>query len=578
MCDKSIAAGMPDAAKQSLQPSEANGPVPANDDAADATRDDLRPPGSSPLVEPQPNHAEPLSAGGAPPDDVRTELTPRPSEEAPPVGPPDRAVLFNTDDAVRLKAGNVKDKIKKYLHVSEMLRTLSLLRESTSLFSYGRKKREDALAEHEVRANRNREVTPPASSVESNLFFVRPVELFVTTVRRYWTTIQITGIDPDVRLKVQIFDDLVRLSRFQSEITAEGGGREFSGPVDEMENRVDLAIERAVSTFDGMLLSAESSGELVKNMMSRINHADLREEAKMHVGAVDGLVMKLDLHVPEKSRSSELGEHLLFALGVLIEIEKRRLLVKELLDKDRRRRSVTVFIVLAYIGFALGATIFAIYKYGAGKEQNFTLVRVPFIGVPGGVLIWSLIGSFAAMIYRFNRNPIQDFGEAFKWLLTRPVQGIVLGATFYLVLESGLLLMTGDGRAADTSPKSVQAQDVILVLSFLVGFSDRFADSVFNALIETYSKRADQAQSDDVPPKKGSSALSMGRPSSGTEQPGIPAKTRTAVPAGGPGSSKVRENQEPRSRKLVRPRTLPKHKSFAEPSEPGRGNPVSCSP
>jgi hypothetical protein len=91
------------------------------------------------------------------------------------------------------------------------------------------------------------------------------------------------------------------------------------------------------------------------------------------------------------------------------------------------------------------------------------------------------------MIHRFNRRPIYDFGDAVKWLLTRPVQGLVLGAAFYLVVSSGLLLITGtivEGQGASTRI----ADEVLLVLAFLVGFSDRFGDRVFNTLVRRYSQ------------------------------------------------------------------------------------------
>lgn len=101
------------------------------------------------------------------------------------------------------------------------------------------------------------------------------------------------------------------------------------------------------------------------------------------------------------------------------------------------------------------------------------------------MIIWSLIGSFAAMIHRFNRHPIYDFDDAVKWMLTRPVQGVVLGSAFYLVLVSGLFLLISDDTSTTTS--SPVKDEVILVLSFLIGFSDRFVDSVFNALVDRYS-------------------------------------------------------------------------------------------
>ncbi len=58
------------------------------------------------------------------------------------------------------------------------------------------------------------------------------------------------------------------------------------------------------------------------------------------------------------------------------------------------------------------------------------------------------------------------------------VQIIVLGSAFYLILVSDLSLLTSE---------KINTTELILILSFLVGFSDRFADSLFNTLIERYS-------------------------------------------------------------------------------------------
>jgi hypothetical protein len=108
--------------------------------------------------------------------------------------------------------------------------------------------------------------------------------------------------------------------------------------------------------------------------------------------------------------------------------------------------------------------------------------HVPLLNVPVLVVIWSLIGSFAAMIHRFNRNSVYYFNDLVKWMLTRHVQGVVLSSAFYLVLVSGLFLISG----IPESPNPIRPE-IIWVFSFLIGFSDRFVDSVFDTLIEKYS-------------------------------------------------------------------------------------------
>ena len=56
----------------------------------------------------------------------------------------------------------------------------------------------------------------------------------------------------------------------------------------------------------------------------------------------------------------------------------------------------------------------------------------------------------------------------YKWLATRPLQGLVFGAVTYFVLTSGLMAIRGSDQ---------QTPDLaVLVLCFLAAFSDRFSN------------------------------------------------------------------------------------------------------
>lgn len=314
--------------------------------------------------------------------------------------------------------------------------------------------------------------------------------------------------------------------------------------------------------FVSLLYPASTCKELVANMVSRIGHKELRDEAEMHFSVISKLVEKLNnlvdkLDVEKLQKTAEINTILVnktdqnsssvikdlidnldetnsedvfkaikiisskksttkiennksstnqdnnnniyiltdeaqAAVGMMTEIEQRRLLVERLIRSDRGRQNITITLVTIYIGTVIILTILAFFKYGSNPKftvgDDLNKSKLAFFGIPWAVALWSLIGSFAAMIYRFNRQPIYDFGDAVKWLLTRPVQGLVLGSAFYLVLTSGLFLLTGGASGDALSGTAKVTTEIILVLSFLVGFSDRFADSVFNALVDRYSK------------------------------------------------------------------------------------------
>jgi hypothetical protein len=233
---------------------------------------------------------------------------------------------------------------------------------------------------------------------------------------------------------------------------------------------------------------ATSSRESVENLVSKIGHRELRDEAKMHLGVIEQLVEKLDEEQLTGRDIDVLSDEAQAAVGVITELEKRQLVVEKLVQLDHQRRNWTVGVVIAYIAFIIAIIVLLSIQWGSQfivGEVSLSQLRLPLLGIPWPVIVWSLIGSFAAMIHRFNRRPIHDFGDAVKWMLTRPFQGVVLGSALYLVLVSGLFLLTGG--AASNPAGLIVADEVILVLCFLVGFSDRFADGIFNTLVEKYS-------------------------------------------------------------------------------------------
>jgi len=254
--------------------------------------------------------------------------------------------------------------------------------------------------------------------------------------------------------------------------------------VDAVNNR----IAQLDFLFSAALYPALVSDSTVSAMISKIGHEDLRREAQVHLSAIE----QLRKIIPEARSTTEpfdvLGEEAKVAIGAMIDIAERVLLVEELVQEDCRRRRWTVVFVLSYIGCVmLLTTLAAIHWYSQLPPVDAKLsdLRLPIIKVPWPVCFWSLIGSFASMIHRFNKTPVSNFGDAVKWLLTRPVQGLVLGGAFYLTVSSGLLLLSGAGSPAGTG--SPMADDVVLVMAFLVGFSDRFGDKVFSTLVRNYA-------------------------------------------------------------------------------------------
>ncbi|MEL7005072.1 MAG: hypothetical protein AAFN93_20385 [Bacteroidota bacterium] len=259
---------------------------------------------------------------------------------------------------------------------------------------------------------------------------------------------------------------------------------------------IDTNILR--SFFLNFFYSAVKAPELMESMKNKIGPEELKREAQMHLEVASSMREQLNIDLNYDKGTNEADKFDIvkdytkttLLVEVIYEIEKRKIEVSKLVTKDLKGRYYTSTLVIAYLTVViLGLTFFLIYNGQPSRLASQALADrlVPFFEIPWPVLLWSFIGSLAAMIYEFNRKPLYDFGNVAKWLITRPVQGVVLGSAFYLVLVSGLLLLTGSNPSE--SADSARVDEVILVLSFLVGFSDKFADSVFNTLVDRYTHK-----------------------------------------------------------------------------------------
>ncbi|KOP26541.1 hypothetical protein AMR41_09865 [Hapalosiphon sp. MRB220] len=268
---------------------------------------------------------------------------------------------------------------------------------------------------------------------------------------------------------------------------------ELQKRINHIANEVLLRIEKLNYLYSSVVCPAISKNVLLRNMVAEIGHQDLKKEAQCHLNTIQHLSEE------NKNRLNIVSLNILSGeaqavIGTMIEIEEHRLDIEELLILDRKRQSSTVKNVSIYIAVVIAlAVLLPIFLTVSGKIQPIYIEKLnqhmlPFIGIPWPVIVWSLIGSFAATIHRFNSKPVYEFRDTIKWMITRHVQGVVLSSAFYLVLVSGLFLLTG---VDTTSSTSQMKNELILVLCFLIGFSDRFVNSVFDALVRKYSKLPD---------------------------------------------------------------------------------------
>lgn len=149
---------------------------------------------------------------------------------------------------------------------------------------------------------------------------------------------------------------------------------------------------------------------------------------------------------------------------------------------ENRLRVFVPMIILFYAALIIMAII-----YGGSVWQSMT--EVPIIGVPYSVIIWSAIGSLAAILYRFYSESPKRLTDEIKWLFARPVIGVIMGMLAYIGAVSGLVIFgvsTGTAPLPEVSPNTnIAHPQIFWIIAFLVGFSD----NVFKRIIETLSTR-----------------------------------------------------------------------------------------
>lgn len=143
-------------------------------------------------------------------------------------------------------------------------------------------------------------------------------------------------------------------------------------------------------------------------------------------------------------------------------------------DKKRRNRhrvSAIIILVLLFIGLFA----FTIFSPLLHVEE---LYSIPILKIPLSVLLWSAIGSIASMLYRFNKASDSELQDPLRYLISRPLFGILMGTLVYLAVKVGFLTAVSGNQDI-----SLETNELVWLISFLVGFSDRFSDEILKSLI-----------------------------------------------------------------------------------------------
>ena len=189
-----------------------------------------------------------------------------------------------------------------------------------------------------------------------------------------------------------------------------------------------------------------------------------------------------DKSLDDRDKPAELSaaQGYLNSLNELVTREER-----EQADENRWQKWA-IAVMFLYVSLLIAAALLTNKTPGLLKAAAF--------GVPLSVILWGAAGSLAAILFRFYKEKEQGqirFALEFRWLIARPIIGIIMGAVVYLALTSGLVLIsTSGGAPADPAVSAEGAitssgvrMEAFWIIAFLAGFSDKFYLGVINLLV-----------------------------------------------------------------------------------------------
>jgi hypothetical protein len=144
-------------------------------------------------------------------------------------------------------------------------------------------------------------------------------------------------------------------------------------------------------------------------------------------------------------------------------------------EKERRKKIRMWAVVVSLLNLvAIGMFIWIGSRFFGITEQT----TINILSIPVPVLIWSILGSFSAILYRFTNAGDKELNEPLRWLFARPLTGIIMGVISYIVLKVGLVTIQGSSAGNE-----IANPEVIWLIAFLAGFSDRFSESLLRTVV-----------------------------------------------------------------------------------------------
>lgn len=138
---------------------------------------------------------------------------------------------------------------------------------------------------------------------------------------------------------------------------------------------------------------------------------------------------------------------------------------------------IIIVLLISYLIILVGGIIIG-SRFGLDAETT-----LPLLNIPLGLVIWAGVGSFTSILYRYYTHQLQsNVSNRLRWLVVRPVVGIIMGVVIALALQGGLFLL-------DANPESSVEinMQVLSLFAFLGGFSDRLFEGILDSIVGRFA-------------------------------------------------------------------------------------------
>ncbi|MGH1334802.1 MAG: hypothetical protein ACRBFS_01645 [Aureispira sp.] len=272
--------------------------------------------------------------------------------------------------------------------------------------------------------------------------------------------------------KEQEYTDLLKRV---NELSRQPASQEIINELQIIEDQLELDCANIDTMFPQMVYKATYMESLMAIRVELIGYVELKAEALAALkgirSAKEELASILDTNKSEDTFTPI--STVVHIINIYDEMQQYQQNILDLQIKDQERANRTRKGVL--VGIAVTFTfLIAILVFLNSQDITWREIRVyPILGIPMGIVVWSFIGSFAAMLTQFYQKPVYEFGNTLKWVIIRPVLGVVMGAAVYLALYS---LVLSPANSSSLLP---------LLVAFFVGYSDTFTFDILNTIQRT---------------------------------------------------------------------------------------------